>query len=510
MNSQAPQTALPPLDKLIKPDQLQKVVCLSPEKRAQYHEGISALWKTVNDLPEHHPDRIIAYKRLAEVSNRLRTQMAKWRHENGQGGIPTNPRPLGTATRGPGAGSLPQNPRPQGQAPSAETYSETVIAQVRALNLAIPPEMAPMSQEDRQAWAQNERRKYATLLQRYERACQQITELQTVVKTRQQAGSSFTPEEKQTITLRQSQYNHVIQDTRDQLSQFRKTHEHIREQLQAMNQGANQGIQTAGRPIPTTQTTSQVQSISSATGNTVQGTNETTNHPVPPNPTLETTGSQTNQGENQDTQLSSTLPSTQPQVTTTQPNPSLPQPTSVPGAPSQQAPMPTYPQPHQSPQPNSAHVHNPPAAYPLSHKAAVAQAQRSYSQPSIPQAAPQAHAHPNIPNESNPTNTKFPMNKTLQVTPLAPVQMGPARPTLSGGPSTGATGPMGQPGIQKHPGYILEGEGERVLSKKKLEELVRQVTGGSDGEGAEVLDPDVEEVSFQLRSSHLRVCVASG
>ena len=509
MNPQAPQAALPSLDKLIRPDQLHNVVCLSPERRVQYHEGISALWKTVNDLPENHPDRIVAYQKLADVSNRLRTQMAKWRHENGQGGIPTNPRPLGTASRGPGAGSIPQNFRPQGQAPSAETYSETVKTQVRALNLAIPPEMATMSLEDRQAWLQNEKRKYATLLQRYERAGQQMTELQTVVKTRQQAGSLFTPEEKQTLTTRQSQYNHVIQDTRDQLSQFRKTQEHIREQLQAMNQGASQGIQTAGRPTPTTQTTSQVQGISSATGNTLQGINENTSTPVPLNSNLEATRSQTNQGENQDTQLSSTLPSTQPQVTTTQPNPPPSQPTSVPGAPSQQPPMTAYPQPHQSPQPNSAHVHNPPAAYPLSHKAAVAQAQRSYSQPSISQSAPQAHAHPSIPNESNSTNTKFPMNKTLQVTPLAPVQMGPARPTLSGGPSTGATGPMGQPGIQKHPGYILEGEGERVLSKKKLEELVRQVTGGSDGEGAEVLDPDVEEASTPLRSSHLRVCVAS-
>jgi transcription initiation factor TFIID subunit 12 len=54
---------------------------------------------------------------------------------------------------------------------------------------------------------------------------------------------------------------------------------------------------------------------------------------------------------------------------------------------------------------------------------------------------------------------------------------------------------MGQPAVQKYPGFVLEGEGERVLSKKKLEELVRQVTGGSDGDGAESLDPDVEEVS---------------
>lgn len=57
-------------------------------------------------------------------------------------------------------------------------------------------------------------------------------------------------------------------------------------------------------------------------------------------------------------------------------------------------------------------------------------------------------------------------------------------------------GPMGQPAIQRHPGYVLEGEGERVLSKKKLEELVRQVTGGTGGEGeeGEGLTAEVEEV----------------
>jgi transcription initiation factor TFIID subunit 12 len=39
----------------------------------------------------------------------------------------------------------------------------------------------------------------------------------------------------------------------------------------------------------------------------------------------------------------------------------------------------------------------------------------------------------------------------------------------------------------------MEGEGDRVLSKKKLDELVRQVTGGGQGE-KEGLAPDVEEV----------------
>ena len=75
--------------------------------------------------------------------------------------------------------------------------------------------------------------------------------------------------------------------------------------------------------------------------------------------------------------------------------------------------------------------------------------------------------------------------------PPEPVPMPPARPTLSGGPSHGAMGMMGQPAIQKHPGYVLEGEGQRVLSKKMLDILVRQVTGGGSGEG---LTPDAEEV----------------
>lgn len=50
---------------------------------------------------------------------------------------------------------------------------------------------------------------------------------------------------------------------------------------------------------------------------------------------------------------------------------------------------------------------------------------------------------------------------------------------------------MGQPAIQKHPGYVLEGDGQRVLSKKMLDTLVKQVTGGGEGEG---LTPDAEEV----------------
>lgn len=55
---------------------------------------------------------------------------------------------------------------------------------------------------------------------------------------------------------------------------------------------------------------------------------------------------------------------------------------------------------------------------------------------------------------------------------------------------------MGQPVFQKQANPSMEGDVDRVLAKKKLDELVKQVTGGGDGlSGGEGLTPEVEEVS---------------
>ena len=52
-----------------------------------------------------------------------------------------------------------------------------------------------------------------------------------------------------------------------------------------------------------------------------------------------------------------------------------------------------------------------------------------------------------------------------------------------------------QPAINRIPAYNNEAEGDHVLSKKKLDELVRQVCGGSsDGQEGTLLTPEVEEV----------------
>lgn len=82
------------------------------------------------------------------------------------------------------------------------------------------------------------------------------------------------------------------------------------------------------------------------------------------------------------------------------------------------------------------------------------------------------------------------------------------RPTMNQGTSTMGA-PMHQPAVQKIPAYNNEAEGDHVLSKKKLDELVRQVCGGSsDGQEGNLLAPEVEEVChtarIHIRRSHLQ------
>ena len=133
----------------------------------------------------------------------------------------------------------------------------------------------------------------------------------------------------------------------------------------------------------------------------------------------------------------------------------------------------------------------------LSQQGAVNQARSSYDMNSNIHQSNQTsnHAHPQAyigdrNMDTRKINMAIPKNLSISTTP-EPVTMGTARPTLTTGASHGSMGMMGQPAIQKHPGYVLEGEGQRVLSKKKLDDLVRQVTGGGEGEK---LTPDAEEV----------------
>jgi hypothetical protein len=168
---------------------------------------------------------------------------------------------------------------------------------------------------------------------------------------------------------------------------------------------------------------------------------------------------------------------------------------------------------------------------PLTHQAAVSQAAAHYSQqqaqqqnqppqqpnqmaPHVPNGLPlnppqsatqqtPNSAYPALSQGSQGTNThKFPIGKTLTLDgrTTTAVQGQPSRPTYAN------SGMMGQPGLQRPAQFTLEGEGDRVLSKRKLDELVRQVTGtvanpsstGSTTSSDNVLSPDVEEAVLTL------------
>jgi transcription initiation factor TFIID subunit 12 len=151
-----------------------------------------------------------------------------------------------------------------------------------------------------------------------------------------------------------------------------------------------------------------------------------------------------------------------------------------------------------SPHPQSATTNGQPV--PLSHQAAISAANRSYTDPARTNTPMQAGAGgsfhaPGSREREQLNNPKMPIPRHLNVTSPMPVNMGQQRPTMSG-PTNGAPGPMGQPVISRPPPFQLEGEGDRVLSKRKLDELVRQVTGGSE----EALTPEVEDVRCPVRT----------
>ncbi|KAK3346813.1 transcription initiation factor TFIID subunit A-domain-containing protein [Lasiosphaeria hispida] len=191
-----------------------------------------------------------------------------------------------------------------------------------------------------------------------------------------------------------------------------------------------------------------------------------------------------------------------------------------------------------TPTQNSARIQTPQSAtpanqpiQPLSHTSAMNKANTIHRNGSIPGqsatgsggtpasaggviggAHQQGHPHAHPTQSAGPTQpagqtlqSKLPIPKvlpekaTLVPTPVSAMGgVGSGRPTYSAGSGIGG-GVMNQPALAKTPAYQLEGEGERVLNKKKLDELVRQVCGGTaEGQEGNLLTPEVEESVLNL------------
>ena len=495
----AAQQGLPDLKNLIKPDHIRQMKTFPEEQRDKYIVGVTDLWtKIENSSPESEEYRKTCLK-LYDVTKNIRVAMMKY---NGGGAAHQNGvRPGSSGPTGQPGQPAQQDARPPGlgaqngsQAHTQETFSPEVIAQVQKLNIVAPPHLNGNENAQKQ-WIRDAQRKYAENLSKGGEASKQLKTLHQAAASRAQQGKPLNQQETENYQNRAASLEQKQREHRSILQGFQAQQDTYRAQ-QAHGQGSvGVNLPSSANSLP--QSSAQTQNALTAGSGPPYIKQEPQGQPHTVSSAVDAARSQPNpaarsamspQKNTQPTQPSlNQHPATRPQpnaAQTSHSHPSLNVNTTS-GPPNQ----------HNSPRvaPSQSTTMAPHEPVALSHSAAV-DAARSYSQPSIPQQTPQSSTHGPSDQRNQTNHAKMPIPKDLNLPPTHPVSMGPSRPTLTNGPLT--MGPIGQPAIQRHPGYVLEGEGERVLSKKKLEELVRQVTGGTGGEGeeGEGLTAEVEEV----------------
>ncbi|RYP77663.1 hypothetical protein DL771_001031 [Monosporascus sp. 5C6A] len=459
--------------------------------------------------------------------------------------------------QGPATGSAPSNlpgaapsvPSGNGQKPQQTQIPKAIMDHINQLpwnNLHIPPNLG---QEQAAKYVSTFKQKYMQSLMTMEQARTRIHRVEKHVKEREEKGQPFPPEDLRRI-LEQKEH-----DTRLH-ADANKVINSIRAQLgQGANAGRNgQGPSNAQPPRSQPGSMPPQNAAAAASTNSMQAMTASVNAAMDAAKNQQIAAANRAQGPATQPQLpqTSAAPAT-PSTTAAQQQShpaTAPQPQVKiePGTQQQQHPPPvntalaaasTAHMPSAgTPTPASARVQTPQSATqpqpqlqqqavpggpvrPLTHAAAVNRANSSTNigvqpgashsgitptpgsaglmgsnpQPSHP------HAHP---QPANPTvNPKMPIPKNLPPQATAspvPVSTGGGvangRPTMGGGTGI-AGGVQGQAVIQKNANtYNFDADGEHVLSKKKLDELTRQVVGGQPGIDGNYMTPDVEEAAL--------------
>ncbi|CAI7667718.1 unnamed protein product [Penicillium manginii] len=522
---------------LIRTDQVQKLPHLNDQQKAQHTQLVRTLWDVLNSRDAQSHEYQTAHSKLSQLSQNLMKGMRMFQQTRQQA-IQQQTQPQPTQPMG----QVPQGQPQQGQQgqqgqPVQRTQSNNpqnlgqllpqIQAKVSSLNFYLPPNV---TNEQVQTWIPEARLRYGIALQKQEVGRARIADLRQSFSQRQAAGN-MTQEEVQEFKNRQLAAEKLFREGSDFLNKFKEQQESFKMQsqqqtqpmlAQAQNQGASVAQQNKAAPVAAPQPTQQPpqQAVPNQ-----QTQNTASSMPgQAPTPAPHTINSAVNAARNQAGQAmspSTSQPGQAPPSAGGTPAPSnapppiqRPQPPSQQGTPGAQITFSQTPNADGSTPPNSQQGPNQVPPRPLTqatamqqsannytaHQGHQQQAQQQQQQQPMNQAANQQQAHPpgylaNRSAEASARNINMVIPKNLNVSTPEPVSMSTPRPSLSGGPSHGAMGMMGQPAIQKHPGYVLEGEGQHVLSKKMLDILVRQVTGGGDGE---MLTPDAEEFILQM------------
>jgi transcription initiation factor TFIID subunit 12 len=408
-----------------------------------------------------------------------------------------------------------QQPPGQAQAQGPPQIEPEIVKHVQNFTYWLPVNGPQPGTPEGEAKIKEMRNSYLVALNKQHKAKGRIAMLDNMVQQRQKSGQEIPPEVANNKAQMQKEYNaakEFVDTFREKQKQNKMEHDQRRAQQQQQQQSQPNQEQSA-------QQFASQPNIKAEPAIKVEA-------PVPQAPPPQQFGNmqggpqQTQQQQPQQQQQQGAHPQAPPSMPQQQPMRQPPVPLQQHNqAPNQhpQFAQPGQPQPHQQPprpqinphqangmqhaQTNSPHpqsaTSNAGRPVPLSHQDAVNAAQRSYSDNAgMRTATPmqgQGNFHtPGSREREQMNNPKMPIPRNLNTSQPSPVPMGPARPTISG-PTNGAPGPMGQPVIARMPPFQLEGDNDRVLSKRKLDELVRQVTGGSE----EALTPEVEEVRLE-------------
>jgi transcription initiation factor TFIID subunit 12 len=376
----------------------------------------------------------------------------------------------------------------------------------------VPSNMNPNGPEA-QKWISEAKNRYLKGLVSMEASSNQLTRMDAMVAKRIAENKPLNPDEEKDYKEQKEKYQKTHAESKNFVDGFRRQQQEAKaakEAREASNSNAGQGIPTTQQPANTNN--SQAAPTRPQMNPQQQPANPALQNTQTVNAAIEAARQQIGGARpqmNQNGQMS------QPQQVPTPTAPSMPQPNikteaGVPPAintaitqmqqrPSlQNSPQSAVPQSAGAPQSATSQAQQIPRA--LTHSAALTQAARSYSSGGAGSASQvMAHSHPSAaPRESqNVMTNKMPVPKVLHdraAAPPQPVAISNSRPTYSGGASNVGTGVMAQPVLPKTPGYNMASDDNRVLSRKKLDELVKQVTGGGQGDGPSLM-PEVEEVS---------------
>ncbi|KAG9578552.1 hypothetical protein KCU77_g11360, partial [Aureobasidium melanogenum] len=504
----APQAASAYPPDMIRPEKIANIPMLSAEKKVTYTEGLTKLWTALEANPRGSETHNKATAKIKEVSREIMRHITQWK-ANSQN---QQQRPQQSQAQAPQPQQNQQQPQqPQQQQAQPTTQQQQPQQQNPQSQIPNPqPQQQPQQQQQQQHHPQQAQQQIPQQQQQQ----QQIPRvpgninnfpLGPQAKAFLNGFKVFPPTNIIPNTPEYENYKRSIMSTLTRLvtmqessvGRFQQTHEKITQMentgqtatpdLVSARDAARMGVQDAKSKIDTVRNENEKNRLAWADKSKPPQQNNSQT-PMPQQQQVASPYNQSAQANNPASAMSPAVPYQQqsnvPMHAQQQQQPQQP----IARPPNQQ-------QPYQSPAPSGQ-----PQA--LSHADAINQAQRTYSAQQVqggggtPTSQPGGQAFNHTQQTAlNVGNPKFPIPKNLPTTGTHnPVPLGPARPTF-GGPSNGAPGMMGQPAVQKTPHFILEGEGDRVLSKKKLDELVRQVTGGGEGDG---LTPDVEESVLTL------------